>query len=95
MSDIDNSRFAAVDGGTGGDGVGRPGNGDNPWLTMVERLQRRKAAEAERLRMEVLVSQVTAQLLVRPIPMTNTGDLYAWATDRARNILAGLAGERL
>ncbi len=54
----------------------------------------RLAAEAERLRLEILVTQVTAQLLARPIPMTSGADLHAWASDRARNIIAGLAGER-
>jgi len=76
-------------------GLERAKREDAPWFTVRERLARQKAAEAERLRMEILVSQVTAQLLVKPIPMTNTADLYAWATDRARNILAGLHGERL
>lgn len=76
-------------------GLARAKRGDSPWLTIGERLARKKAAEAEQLRLEILVSQVTAQLLARPIPMTNSADLYAWATDRARNILAGLHGERL
>jgi hypothetical protein len=52
---------------------------------------------AARWRLEALVDQVAAQLIALPLPAptATSGDVLAWAYDRSRNILAGLAGESL
>ena len=48
----------------------------------------------DRARLEMLVSQVAAQLLAEPLPDKEDAiDVQAWASRRARNVIAGLQGE--
>lgn len=48
----------------------------------------------DRARLEMLVSQVAAQLLAEPLPeATDPIDVQAWASRRARNVIAGLQSE--
>lgn len=52
--------------------------------------------QQDKARLAVLVTQVAAQLLAEPLPDPgNPEDIRGWAMRRARNILAGLHGERL
>ena len=52
---------------------------------------------ADKAHMEYLVAEVAAQLLAVPLPGigSDAEAMIRWSTDRARNVLMGLAGERL
>jgi hypothetical protein len=52
-------------------------------------------ARAERCRLEGLVHQVAGMILRRPCQAGTVADFRTWAEDLARNILAGLQGEKL
>jgi hypothetical protein len=63
-------------------------------MNMIEDREKWSAA---RWRLEALVDQVACQIIALPLPdaTATSGDVLAWAYDRARNILSGLTGESL
>jgi hypothetical protein len=52
---------------------------------------------ADKAHLEYLVAEVASQLLAVPLPGfgSDAEAMIRWSTDRARNVLMGLAGERL
>jgi len=93
---MDNNRFAATDGGTGGDGSGTPPPTKGKWLTIGERIAR---ANAELAALERPDPAMVVDVVAEGLRVLRTRDGVALTDDmileRARNIAAGLTGVRL
>jgi hypothetical protein len=93
---MDNNRFAATDGGTGGDGSGpsRPTKGK--WLTIGEQIA---LANAELAALERPDPAMVVDVVAEGLRVLRTRDGVPLTEDmileRARNIAAGLTGVRL
>ena len=93
---MDNNRFAATDGGTGGDGSGTSAPTKGKWLTIGERIA---LANAELAALERPDPAMVVDVVAEGLRVLRTRDGVALTDDmileRARNIAAGLTGVRL
>src|SRR6185437_9572599 len=103
VSLMDNNRFAATDGGTGGDGSGTPPPTKGKWLSIGERIARANAELAALERSELAAgaavvsadddAQAAVGIIAEGLRVLRTRDGVALTEDmileRARNIAAG------